>query len=244
MSEIADGVVDALADDRYRLWSRAEIVALLRDLMERRSLVTAGGDGASFVTAIIGVNPEFEELLLDWGGDHRVTERVLRSPRVAFETTLDHIRIRFVAEHGEAVTVGDAPAFRVRIPASVTRLQRRESYRLRMPLSVKATCEVPALAPAGKPAPALRLHDLSETGIAITGLPKGCAVRPGDRLDRCRLRLLDHDALLVDLEVVHVVVADGVPARFGARFVALSGYDAAAIRRFITRVERDLRSRT
>ena len=78
MSEIADGVVDALADDRYRLWSRAEIVALLRDLMERRSLVTAGVDGASFVTAIIGVNPEFEGLLLDWGCGHRVTERMLR----------------------------------------------------------------------------------------------------------------------------------------------------------------------
>lgn len=169
MSEIADGVVDVLADDRYRLWSRAEIVALLRDLMERRSLVTAGGDGASFVTAIIGVNPEFEELLLDWGGDHRGhrARAALDARRVRDDAGPHPHPLRRRARRG-----GHRRRSRRSASASVTRLQRRESYRLRMPLSVKATCEAPA--PAGKPAPALRLHDLSETGIAITS-PKGCA---------------------------------------------------------------------
>jgi c-di-GMP-binding flagellar brake protein YcgR len=245
MSDVCETAVDSLADERFRLASRAEIVVLLRELQARRPLVTAtGANGASFVTVVVAVNPDFEEVVFDWGGDIHATERVLRSTRIVFETTLDHVRVRFVAEHAQHVVVDDTPAFRVRIPSSIYRLQRRESYRLRVPQSTRAVCEVPSLAPPGKSAPALRLHDLSEGGVALAGLPKGCTVRSGDRLDRCRLMLTDQDPIGVDLEVVHVVADSGVPSRLGARFVALPSQHAVAIRRFITRVERDLRART
>ena len=245
MSEICEAPVDMLGNERYRLAARAELVELLRELQARRSLVTAtGADGSSFVTVVVGVNPEFEEVVFDWGGDIHATERVLRSPRIAFETTLDHVRVRFTAEHAQHVVVDDAPAFRVRIPTSIYRLQRRESYRLRVPQSTRAACEVPSFAPPGKSAAVLRLYDLSEGGVALAGLPKVCTVRPGDRLDRCRLLLPDQDPIVVDLEVVHVIAESGVASRLGARFVALPSLHAVAIRRFITRVERDLRART
>src|SRR5206468_6010297 len=76
--------LDASEFERYQVHSRLEIVAILRSLIEHRSLVTVsfGGRDDFIVSALLAVNPDFEELIIDHGADPATNVRLLQAPRL------------------------------------------------------------------------------------------------------------------------------------------------------------------
>jgi c-di-GMP-binding flagellar brake protein YcgR len=224
-------------DDRFRIFSRMEIVGLLRAVAAHRDIVTVqfGGGQDFVVSAVLAVNPEFEEVVLDYGADEAAMQRLLRAERLRISTQLDHVRMGFTADGAGAVSYEGGPAFRVRLPDTLLRFQRRDSYRLKIPLGRPLVCQVPAA--RGGAALAVKVRDISVAGVGLIDYPARFLVAIGQVLEGCRINLPELGALVADLEVMHA--AQGESRRCGCRFRDLPLPMATLIQRYITRVERE-----
>lgn len=242
--------IDA-ADDRYQVWNALEIAGIIRRLIAHRANVTAHGtDHATFfVTAVLALDEDSNTLVCDYGVDAALTERLLHSPKITFVTQLDHVRIQFSVTAARKIDYEGGPAFRVPVPDVVTRLQRREFYRLRIPRGRPLYCEVKlpsALDAAGSAKRvAFPVYDISCGGLALAGWPDDFKPTPGLDLPDSWMNLPDLGQLVVDLRVVHVQGSNGRGAnagRFGCKFVRPSGSVTNLVQRHINRIEREQRA--
>jgi len=231
-------------DEQYMVRSRLEIVSVLRGLKEQRELVTAYfGEGRDFiVTMILGVNPEFEEVVLDFGAEQKANARLMEAPRLFFVSQLAQIRIQFWTGRADATMFDDLPAFRVRLTAELMRLQRRQYYRVRVPARHGVRVELPG-AREGSPRIAARVINISCGGLAITDVPESVRLEPGARLRGCTLVIDDGGAIDTTFEIVRmaeVPLAHGPASRLiGVEFVEITAGARARIQRYINRVERE-----
>ena len=232
------GPVDEIGDDeRFRVYSRMEIAGLLRAVGDARELVTVqfGGANDFLVTAVLGVDLDAGVVVLDYGADEAAMQRLLRSERLRFSTQLDHVRVTFQASAAQKVAYDDGPAFVVALPAVVMRMQRRDAYRLKIPMGRPLMCRVP-VGSAGATA-AIRVRDICVGGVGLTDYGKDVPVATGTVWTGCRIELPGLGTLVGDLEVMHT--AEGDVRRCGCRFRALPLPMANLIQRYITRVERE-----
>jgi len=234
----APGPVDAIGDDeRFRVHSRMEIAGLLRAVGEHRELVTVQFGGASdfLVTAVLGVDLDAGVVVLDSGADEAAMQRLLRSERLRFVTQLDHVRVTFQANAAQAVAYDDGPAFVVALPAVMMRMQRRDAYRLKIPMGRPLMCHVPV--GPGNATADIRVRDICVGGVGLSDYAKGVPVAMGTVWSGCRIDLPGLGTLVADLEVMHTT--EGDVRRCGCRFRALPLPMANLIQRYITRVERE-----
>ncbi len=225
--------------DNFRIYSAPEIIGLMREMISRRALLTVHfNEGReSIVTVLLDVNPEFEEVVFDRGADGGSNDHLLHASKLTFVTALDHIKIQFQCARAYDTTFEGKPAFRMRIPGSILRLQRRNTYRVKLPQTHPVLCRVPR---GGGDPVKLRVLDLSVEGVALVAEHGQIDLHEGDKLKGCRIDLPDHP-LQVDLEVrnaLEILDPSGLRSRYGCRFVNLPGSMAALIQRVILAIER------
>ncbi|MDQ6620903.1 MAG: flagellar brake protein [Pseudomonadota bacterium] len=231
-------------DPNFIVRSRLEIVSLLRGLKDQRELMTVYfGDGRDFiVTMVLSVNPEFEEIVLDFGAEQKANARLMQATRLLMVSQLAHIKIQFWTGGADATMFEELPAFRVRIPAELTRLQRRQHYRVRVPVRHGVRCELPPCND-GQGRVAARVLDLSCGGAALSEVPDDVRLEPGTRLQGCTLVIDDSGPIEATFEIVRladVPHAHGPAARLvGVQFLDLSAGGRARIQRYINRIERE-----
>jgi len=243
-SETASGL-DASEFERYQVHSRFEIVAILRSLIEHRSLVTVsfGSRDDFIVSALLAVNPDFEELIIDHGADPATNVRLLQAPRLEFSCQLDHIRIMFTALRAENTAFQNGSAFRIRLPQTVIRIQRRDDYRIKVPLSQAVRCVVPWDRSRPTHRESIRVVDLSRGGLSLADFGEAVKLEPGEVYRECSMTLGEIGTVSMDIEAVHLVELTGRnnmrTRRCGCRFIGLSNATATLIQRYINKLERD-----
>jgi c-di-GMP-binding flagellar brake protein YcgR len=233
---------------RYEVRSRVEILALLRALIERRAPATVHFDhGEDFiVSTLLAVNPDFEELVLDPSGDEAANRRLLRSQRMTVVSRLDRVRIQFVVQGAQLTAWNKLPALRVRIPRSVLRLQRRDSYRIAPPIANPLSCGIPDPAVEGR-RHALRILDISCGGVALLVGEEPLPLEPGMVLGGCVLSLPGIGEVSFAAEVRNVSRpgdGDAQAMRCGLRFIGMAQRTVTLIQRYILKLERDRIART
>lgn len=238
-------------DDRYQVHGALEIGQILRGLIAHRALVTAhaGEHGAFFVTAVLEVDDDDGTLVCDYGVDAALTERLLNAPRLTLVTQLDHVRVQFSVSAAVAEDYEGGPAFRVAIPEVVTRLQRREHYRLKVPRGRPLYCQLTLPVDPDDPNIGKRItvpvYDISCGGVGLTGWPSEFVPRPAQDLPDAWIELPDLGRLVVHLRVVHVQGTSGRgpnPGRFGCRFANANHGTSMLVQRYINRIEREQRA--
>lgn len=235
----------ATDSDRFQVYDPLEILGILRALADRRSLVTVTyGEGAHFfVSTLLDVPADQGIVVLDCAQDEGVNERLVAAQRIACTALLDNIRIRF---HVDGVNISEfdgKPALVAWAPATLLRLQRRETFRLLVPNGEKLACEL-RRAPGDPWSLRLPVRDISCGGLALTGWNDGDAPETHRIYRNCRLFLAADDVISADLEIVYLIdrsEPDGTRLRrCGARFVDLAGTNITRIQRYITKLEREL----
>lgn len=226
--------------ERFAVYARQEIVGLLRELRDRQVLVTLYYDGASgfAVSNVLDVNASYEELILDCAADRTAQGALYKARDIVVVAFLDNAKLQFTVSGAEAVTHQSRPAFRVRLPQQVLRLQRRNTVR-QQPLPARpATCLVPV---PGENAryESVRVLDLSTGGLAMLAHPIQFDP-PTDRvLEPCYLDLPDVGQITVALRVRYVdaPTGEGGGRRCGCEFVDLGGPALRTLQRYINRLE-------
>jgi c-di-GMP-binding flagellar brake protein YcgR len=236
---------------RFLLQSKVEIVAVLRSLVQRRSLVSAYFDeGRSFIlTSVLQVDAAADQLLIDSGRDEAINRQVLLAERLFLVSTLDKVKIQFSLGRLSQTHNGGLPAFAAALPDQLLRLQRREYFRLTTPVTKPVRLVATLRRADGSALPVdTSILDISGGGVGLMATPSLATLLPrGQRLDDGRISLPDEGLLSANL----LVCNKGEEAtrggaryfRVGCEFIGLAGARMNMLQRYITRIERERKAR-
>lgn len=242
VQRIAMGAADVNENaEQYRVGTRVEIISILRALAADNVLATVYYDGRErfILSRILAVNPEFEEVIIDCGKDARANQEMRLSAEIVVEAYHHQIKIIFTVQHVELTVFEDRPAFRMRLPSTVLRLQRRSDYRARSP--VLASASITSTFDKGEDPITIRVADISCGGIAFVVAGAKQVLVPGARITECVLEMPRIGKLDVILEVRHTAdYKDGMGRpmrRVGCRFLHLPGAAATLVQRYINQID-------
>ena len=235
---------DAPELEHYMLYSRAEILSVLRRVCEERTLVTVytGGEAEFAVSMILHVDPDFDEAIFDMPVNPESQVQLLAARELVFVIFFENIKVQFRAQLAQASTFEGRAAFRVRLPSQLLRLQRREYFRVRTPITGKATCLVPQGVGAAK-YESLQVINISVGGLAVMSYPHNFDLPLGETIRNCFLDLPGIGPLNVAFRVVNVYDGDGEAdtRRCGCQFVDLAPQARMMVQRYVNRVEAEQR---
>ena len=240
------------ADDeaKYVLRDAREILAVLRNLVGARALVSArlAPGNESVLSTLVEVAEDGSSLLLDGSADALQNQRMEHADALDCVTQLDKVRIQFLLRGQRLVEDGGSPGFRAAPPDALLRLQRREFYRLQTPISEAVSCTLALPRVDGSRREAeLRILDISGGGVAIAVPPVGVQFEPGTEFPDSLLRLPDTapiPARLVVRNLFRITRRGGAEVlRAGCEFADLPRGAEDAIQRYILRVERTRNAR-
>jgi c-di-GMP-binding flagellar brake protein YcgR len=228
----------------YLLYSQTEIVANLRVLIDHHAPATIyfNRGGCAVASCILDINPEFDELLLERGPDREGIEKLEAAHELTVVSSVNHIKVQFTVGRGETTVHQGAPAYRVRMPQSILRLQRRTAFRAPTPLANPPDVLLPPTPDeSGESNSArLRITDISATGFAFVA-PKGRPIlKAGMRLEGCLIRLVASESIKVDIEIRHLSVFKDEYGRevcqAGCHLLRLSCTAEMALERYVHRL--------
>ena len=236
---------------KYLLHSRSEILAVLRTLIQKGSMITVYFDhGRSFLlTSVIALGDDNRQFILDVGSDSEMNRKALLADKLVFTTVVDKVKVQFSLDKLSPIQSGGRPALLAKVPEQLLRLQRREFFRLSTPVANPLKlCATITRADASVVQLELPLMDISGGGVGLTvSAEQTELLKRDDTLSDCKIMLPDEGLLVATLRVrslVEVITRSG--ARFfrvGCEFIGLPPSRMTLIQRYITRVERERKAR-
>ncbi len=243
-------LIHAEDEAKYLLRDSREILAILKNIVAARALVSArlAPGRESYLSALIEADERDEGLLLDASADPAQNERILRADALDCVTQLDKVRIQFILKRPRLVEEGGSPGFRCDLPDSLLRLQRREFYRLQTPIAHAVTCTLALPQADGtRRNTELRILDISGGGVAVAVPPMGVGFEPGTEFPHSLLNLPDVPPIqsrLIVRNLFRITSRSGADLlRAGCEFADLPRGAEDAIQRYILKVERERNAR-
>lgn len=231
--------------DKFSTTHRREILFYLHQLVkdgERVSVVFNEGSDM-FLTVLLKIDEENDLLVFDWGGSEETNQKLLKSERNFFVCAPHGVRNQFMVRGVRETSYQQRRAFVTRLPERYIRLQRREFFRLVLPLTRRPICTLPR---EEKKPLQLPVIDISIGGIAMEMPTATPPFEIGQQLPGAVITLKEGNTLEVTLEVRNVGPlqrGDKVTGRIGCRFIELNHHDEHLLQRFITEVQREERAR-
>lgn len=230
--------------ERFRVYSRAEIVGVLRSLCEAGVLMTAyfDADPGFGVTTLLAVDDGRSELVFDNLSIEIAQRRLLAAPLVTFVGFFEAIKVQFGVAGARASSFSGKPSFSVRLPQQILRLQRRDAFRVKPPLSKPATCRVPVGETKDR-CESLRVLDISIGGLAVLAYPEHVSLSAGMVIEACQLDLPGVGGTSVNLRVRHVDVLprDEKARRCGCEFVNMAPATQLMLARYVNQLDAEAR---
>ena len=233
---------------RFALHSRSEILSLLRAIMQRKLLVNLDLPGSRHivVTSVIAVDASTNRLILDVARGDALNRELLSGKGAEFITQLDGVSISFATGPVSLVDYDKLPALSVAVPASLIRLQRREHFRVTLPIARPVKCIVPPQGDSDPEAIQTHIVDIGCGGVALMDPSGRLGTDTGRVLERCLLLLPELDPVITTLEIRNAAQIrrpnGAFQTRLGCRFIGLPNDAAAMLQRFVMKIERDRRN--
>lgn len=228
-------------DDEFTVRNRDDIIGILRDLARRFATLSAvfnhGND--ILLTEVLDVDPEQNVAFIDTNVNAESNNGLLASTRTIFVAVDSTATVRWVSEHVLDGKFEGRRAFKIAIPASLRRIQRRGVFRVATPITNPVMCRVPLL--KGK------FVDLVLVDICIEGVGVILPTREFAELDRgaqlknCTIALPEIgviDVTLIVKSVWEVVLKNGSKSkRAGLEFVGIKPGVQSMVQRYVHRLD-------
>lgn len=235
---------DALPD--FQIRNQKEIAHLLRGLIKRRFLLTAhiNGSTSTFVTAVLDLTDDGEAMVLDSSRNAETMQLVTQAESLVCNGRMDGVRVQFEVERPEYHPYHGMEALRCALPEMVIRLQRRESFRLPVPMTSPVACNLHIHAPNGEPhRVTVRVLDISSEGIGLL-LAEDAPLALEDVLEST-LEIPDFGSTLIKLRIRNVMRVENrsgsTSLRVGFQLIDPSQKLISAIQRYVFKIERERR---
>lgn len=232
------------------------IVDYLTDIFKSKCLISAhfGENNAFFLTAIIELDPKHNSLKIDCAPTELLNNQLLNSSKVLFRTEIDGIKASFSGKSIKISKSYDQPAFEMPIPNSIFWLQRRQFYRVKVPLSHTGTyCVIARQTNDELDAPLSRaavfsLADLSITGLALLNPDPelACLFSTKTAFTDCTLFLHESTHANIDFAIKNIteikVNANTTQQRIGCLITKVTPSFESSIQRYMRCIERQLKN--
>ena len=188
--------------DRYRVSNPSEVLAYLNEASTSHILcsVRAAGHPENYLSRLFAIDQLSQQLVFDAPHAPVVTRALVPGSQASIELTLHHVRIGFEAPVIAVAAFKGDPSLFIGLPASVTRLQRRENFRISIPL--RRTVRL-SLDDELRGLQDLRLTDLSCGGASVV-VNGSLEMFPTGRIfDQARLFIADEQIFEVAARVRH-----------------------------------------
>lgn len=232
--------------DEFTLTFRREIVFYLRQLIndgDRVSIMFNEGRDA-LLTLLLDVDEEANRLVFDWGGSEETNRRFLKSERNIFVASPQGIRNQFTTGPAREISYKKRRAFAVALPERYVRLQRREFFRLVLPITRRPPCRA-RLGPQDQEFP-FSVIDIGVGGVGLESPATSLPLTVGQVIPGAMIDLKGSAVMRVDLEVRYIGTltrGNHEVGHIGCRFVKLSAAQEHEVQKFITQVQRDERAK-
>lgn len=233
---------------QFLLRSGTEILFVLRSLLGSGANITVYfNEGRHFLlTTLLAVDDG--TIVLDYGSSEDMNRRALDADKLFCATQQENVRIQFILRGLTKIKHEGRPAFRADFPDTLLRLQRREYYRLTVPLLRPLRCIVPRTMPDGsREQVEIKVVDISGGGVAIMSPPDNMGFDADAEFPDCRLELPEVGFVVATLKVCtvfEVTLRNGSTIkRAGCKFLNLPGPMMNQVQRYIIKVERERKAR-
>ena len=248
MSAAATSIHDD-EEDPFLVTSPLEIQSLLRSIATKGVLLRMQIEGrtVAIVTTILDVDADNGVFIVDNSAEEDFNRRVVNADKVLFETTLDKVRIEFSVGKMDSCMQDGRPALRASLPDSVNRIQRREYYRVEIPVSNRAICTVATPGSKAGKQVSLDIKDISAGGISVLDNDRVLNNTLHTVFRACKLDLPEAGTVITDLQIVRSqddTLANGRPSRsLGFAFINLSNPMNFIVQQYIGKLERKLNAK-
>lgn len=225
--------------DEFRVAHPAEVLSLLRRLVDGHVVVQLSGpSGAAYTTVLWAVDAHQRRVSLDADPDHPQVGPLIDGGEVTAVAYLDAVKVQFDLSHLMLVRGPSGSALQAALPDVMYRFQRREYFRVRTRDGALARMRHPAVPDMQLE---LRLLDVSIGGCALAMPPDLPPIAAGIRIAGVRIELDADTRFVATLGVQHVSGGFHPQARgtrLGCSFVDLQGPAERALQRYIDVVQR------
>jgi len=222
--------------EHYMRYGRGEIMQKLRQLGKKQSLITLHFNESTMLSTVVDVLSDKNLLVLDYGGSEEMNEKLLKHNRAVVKTDYDGIQAQFTIKDIRKARLQGKPSFACPLPEDVLWVQRRDYYRVRIPMSEVVTCE---LIHGDNNRTEYPVLDISTGGLAL--FDKDDELEPGNIFRNCKLTLGDHSSDYINLEIRnHILKNPNNPeegTRCGCAFINLTGGFEVDVQKFINIVD-------
>lgn len=229
---------------RFTVNASTEVLFLLRAIQKRNLLVNLDllDSRQIVVTSIIAVNPSDNTLILDSARGDALNRELMSGKGAEFISQLDGVSITFSTGPVSLCEYEKMPALRMPIPKSLIRLQRRDHFRVALPIANPVKCIVASNSKDDPDPITTHIVDIGCGGVAIAESGGRLGTETGRVLPACRLLLPDTDVIVTSLEVrnsAQIRLLNGAfQTRLGCKFIDLPNDMAAMLQRFVMNIER------
>lgn len=236
-------------NDPFLVTSKLEIQAILRSIEEKRAMLRmhVQGSTVAIITTILEIDPASRTLFVDNSTDEDFNRRIASANKVSFETNLDKVSIQFFVPQVTPCIQDNLPALQLAFPESVRRVQRREYYRVDVPVTEPASC---TLTLPGNPAMKkidLDIKNISAGGISVFDNAHALDNSLGTIYRDCRLELPEAGTVVTSLRIMRSQdeqLNNGKETRLlGFQFFELPNPMNFIIQQYIGKLERKLNAK-
>ena len=178
--------------ENYMLYGRGEIMQKLRQLGKKHSLISLHFNERTMLSTVVDVLSDKNLLVLDYGSNEEMNQNLLKHNRAVVKTDYDGIQAQFTIKDIRKARLQGKPSFACSLPESILWVQRREFYRVRIPLSEVVTCE---LIFSDNNRTEYPIIDISTGGIALFDQNDELELELGNTFHNCKLTLGDHSTV-------------------------------------------------
>ncbi len=231
----------------YLLRSRNEILFVLKALVEHVAQITIFfNEGRDLIlTTLIEVNDQ--GLVFDFGASPELNRKAEEVQKLFCITSLEKVKVQFILRGLTRIDYQGSPAFRAEFPETVLRLQRREYFRLTMPVTRPLKCQIPLPDIGDTRLVEVNVADISGGGMAIVVPPNNIPLQEGAEFAGCTIDLPEVGIVTATIRILNVfeiTLRSGAHLkRSGCQFVKLPPPMATLIQRYIIKVERERKAR-
>lgn len=225
-----------------RIISARQIQSILRDISESGSFAALYFDGVKdfIMTSLLNVGDE--GVWVEQGVDMPINRRIAESRKITLVSLMGQVKIQFAAGEIRAITYQGYPAFHLPLPVELYRIQRREYYRLMLPLSEHLRCVIPAGRPQAEDQVEVPVMDVSIGGVRLFYAGSDIEFVLGQTFEGCKINLPGVGNIDVTITVKSVVSISPKPGqtikRVGCEFVNPNNASGFKLQRYVTNVQR------
>jgi len=230
-------------DENFRIHSEIDIIYILRGVMQKKSLVTLYFDTKQnfILTSILDVDKNNREIVIDYGPNEELGQQILQAKKLIFVTSENKVKIEFTCNQIRKVSYENKDAFAVKLPTSLVRMQRRNSFRIATPVTRPLVCIVPFPSDETSANAEITLLDISCGGIGVIDHHPDISFDPQRVFEDCQISLPEIGTITATIKVQNtyeVTLRNNLTCKkAGCAFIALPSKMETMIQRYIVRQE-------